>query len=92
MSSVHSFFNMSECMGKLVGGNETSMIAASLCTWQETGGLGIWGTTFVFGFIPIILALMVYVRTQKTGPAAFTGIMSMLLVNGLELYYFGECE
>ena len=87
MSSVHSFFDMGSCMDRLVGDN-ASMIASSLCAWQEVGGLGIWATTFVFGFFPLLIMLMLYVRTQKVGPTAFGGLISMMLVNGVELYYF----
>ena len=90
MSEVHSFFNMESCMARIIGGNETNMVAASLCAWKESGGIGMWGSTFVFGFIPILLMLMIYVRTQKAGPTAFGGLMGMLLVNGVELYYFGN--
>lgn len=84
MSDVHNFIDLSSCMNKLVGGNETDAIGSALCVWSSQN---IWISTIVIGMIPIMLMVMVYVRTQKIAPATFVGGMSMLFVNGLEFHY-----
>ena len=77
-------------MDSVVGANHTDILFAIIETWKNVGAGNIWTTTLVFGSIPLLLGMMVYIRTQKTFPAVYTSMLGVLIVNALELYYYGR--
>jgi hypothetical protein len=86
------FINPSDMgLDHITGTNSTDMVFAVLEFWRGVGVEGHWAiTTIVFGFIPIILGFMVFMRYQQFTPTILTTIMGFMFIMGLEIFYYGR--
>jgi len=66
-----------------ITGNSTNIFNASVIAWQSAGTNHIV-SNIVFGMIPLLLLVIVYIRTQQVAPAVFVSMFSLLI-----LYLFG---
>ena len=67
---------------KLVNG--TNVIGSSLEVWKHAGAQGI-AMDLTWGFIPIVLFTMVYIRYQRIDAAMFVGLVSTLTLKAFNL-------
>jgi hypothetical protein len=92
MPTAPPFINPSDVgMDHVTGGNSTDILHGVLEFWRGIGVEGHWFmTTMVFGFIPIILGVMVYMRYQKMVPALMSSLFGMMFIMGIELFYYAR--
>jgi hypothetical protein len=62
---------------QIVGGNTSNILNASLTVWNTAGDGHIVGA-LAFGFIPILLFGMAYIKYQKLTPSVFVLAFSAL--------------
>jgi len=61
----------------LVGENTSNIFYASLTAWSNAGETNM-AMIFSFGLLPLLLMMMVYMRTEDTGNTLLTGTVASI--------------
>lgn len=60
---------------EIVGNNSTNIFDAAVATWRESASQQI-AMDFTWGFIPIMLMAVVYIRFERIDAMMFVGLLS----------------
>lgn len=69
---------------QLIGDGSINIFNASLEVWRNSAAQGM-AMDLTFGMLPVLLLVVVYVRTRKIGTALFVGLVSTWGLRALEL-------
>lgn len=76
------------CYEKVASNESIDFIGSSLCAWANAGSTSTpIVSTLVIGVIPILLAVMVYIRYQKIAPSIYVMFLTQVTLFAVEAYY-----
>lgn len=68
----------------LVSDNSLNFLNASIEAWREVGQAQI-AMDFMFGFIPIVLLITLYIRTKRIAPSLIVGLLTTYMLSVFDL-------